>query len=121
MRLLADEHIPLPSIRLLREAGHAVEAVAEVQSGISDPNVLAQARDSERLLLTFDSDFGKLLFVEQQPPPLGVVYFRFAQRTPTEAAEMLLRLVRAEAPLERRFTTVRRDRVRQRPLPPMAE
>ncbi len=117
MRFLADEHLPLPSIRLLREAGHDVTAVAEQAPGVNDPNVLAQACESDRILLTFDSDFGRLLFIEQQPPPLGVVYLRFAQRTPTEAAELLLGLIRSGVPLENRFTTVRRDRVRQRPLP----
>ncbi len=118
MRLLADEHVPLLSIQLLREAGHDVEAIAEQAPGINDPNVLAQACASDRILLTFDSDFGSLLFVEQKPPPVGVVYLRFAQRTPLEAAETLLSLIRNGVQLEQRFTTVRRDRVRQRPLPP---
>ncbi|MEM1041576.1 MAG: DUF5615 family PIN-like protein [Bacteroidota bacterium] len=79
MRLLADEHIPFPSIRLLRDAGHDVASVAEATSSARDVEVLAQARTEDRILLTFDSDFGVLLFVNRQPPPRGVVYFRYAQ------------------------------------------
>jgi predicted nuclease of predicted toxin-antitoxin system len=118
MRFLADEHIPLPSIRLLREAGHEVESIAERAPGVEDASVLDRARRRGRILLTFDSDFGRLLFIEGRPPPLGVVYLRFAQQTPTEAAQILLSLLRSGMELEKRFTTVRRDRVRQRPLPP---
>ena len=41
MRFLADENVPLPSIRVLREAGWDVEAVAEFAAGAPDVAVLA--------------------------------------------------------------------------------
>lgn len=118
MRFLADEHIPLASIRMLREAEHDVVSVAETAPSADDPTVLARARKTDRILLTFDSDFGRLLFVELEPPPAGVVYLRFAQRTPMEAAEIVLQLLANPlVDLPGRYTTVRRDRVRQRRLP----
>ena len=118
MRFLADEHIPLASIRLLRDAGHDVISVIESAPSANDPNVLERARDADCILLTFDSDFGRLLFVERRPPPPGVVYLRFAQRTPKETAEILFRLLEnPDVKLIGKYTTVRRNRVRQRALP----
>ena len=52
MRLLADENIPLPSIRLLRAAGHDVASVREERPGAADTDVLQQAVATERALLS---------------------------------------------------------------------
>jgi predicted nuclease of predicted toxin-antitoxin system len=57
-RFLADENVPRPSIRLLRDAGHNVAAVREDQPGSEDDDVLARARREDRVLLTFDRDHG---------------------------------------------------------------
>ncbi len=52
------------------------------------------------------------------PSPIGVIYLRYQPITPEEPAENLLRLLNIEGlSLERRFTVVERNQVRQRPLP----
>ena len=56
MRLLANENIPLATIRKLRELGHDVFAIHEQNAGISDQNVLELAHNEQRMLITFDSD-----------------------------------------------------------------
>jgi len=44
MRFLADEHFPLPSVRILSAAGHdGVATVASERPGISDELVLERA------------------------------------------------------------------------------
>ena len=50
-RLLANENIPMLSIRLLREWGHDVAAVVEFGPGESDSNVMRRAVDE----FTFDT------------------------------------------------------------------
>lgn len=60
-RFLADENVPLPSIRVLREAGWDVEAVAEFAAGAPDFTVLAHATERGRVLITFDRGFGELI------------------------------------------------------------
>lgn len=54
MRLLADENIPLPSVHLLRQAGHAVEAVAEFAlDGAEQPRLhLAPGSPDTRIRLS---------------------------------------------------------------------
>ncbi len=118
MRFLADENFPLPSIRLLSTAGHDVAAVALESPGVSDETVLNRAFREGRILLTFDRDYGGLLYLRGSQPPEGIVYFRFTPSSPEEPAEYLLALLeRFEPSLPGMLTVAERDRVRQRPLP----
>lgn len=119
MRLLADENVPLPSVRVLRDAGFDVAAVAEDAPGARDSDVLARAEDERRLLVTFDRDFGELVFRRGATGEPGIIYCRFVPHTPTEAGELLVRLAREPGvSFEGQFTVVDRDHVRRRRLPP---
>ncbi|HOF89134.1 MAG TPA: DUF5615 family PIN-like protein [Armatimonadota bacterium] len=60
MRLLTDENIPRIIVSQLRECGHDVLDIREAMSGISDVAILRKAEEQQRLLLTFDLDFGEL-------------------------------------------------------------
>ncbi len=118
MRFLADEHFPRPSVRVLSAAGHDVADIALSSPGIPDEIVLERAIREGRTLLTFDRDYGRLIYAQTAPVPEAVVYFRFVPSTLEEPAEYLLALLeRAEYPLAGMLTILRRDRVRQRPLP----
>ncbi len=118
MRWLANENVPLASIRRLRAAGHDVAAVVEDAPGSADPDVLARAVGEGRIILTFDRDYGELIYHRRLPAPPGVVYLRFAPITPDEAADQVLGLLGiAGMSLEGKFTKVERGHVRQRDLP----
>ncbi len=118
MRFLADENFPLPSVRLLNELGHDAAAIASEEPGVSDERVLYRAFREDRIVLTFDRDYGWLLYEVGLPPPPGVVYFRFVPSTLEEPAEYLLRLLdHAGFFISGNLTVAERDRVRQRPLP----
>ena len=117
MRLIANENVPLSSVQLLREAGHDVLAVIEGMPGASDQEVLRKAAEEGRVLLTFDRDYGRLIYRERSLCPLGVVYFRFIPATPEEPAERFQSLIAVQGlRLTGRFTVVERGRARQRPL-----
>ena len=118
MRILADENFPAASVELLRAAGHDVLAAGEGASGAADEVHLQRAADERRIILTFDRDFGALIFRSQLPPPSGVIYFRMIPGTPIEPALLVKALIeRRDLTLEGRFTVVDRERIRQRPLP----
>jgi predicted nuclease of predicted toxin-antitoxin system len=117
MRFLANENFPLKSVHRLRGAGHSVEAVIEDSPGVKDWEVLTRAANESRIVLTFDRDYGKLIYRRRLSVPAGIVYFRFAPATPEEPAEHLLKLLAISSlSLEGNFTVVERGRVRQRPL-----
>ena len=118
MRFLANENFPLSSVRRLREAGYDVAYVRIDSPGAEDLEVLARAVSEERFLLTFDRDYGELIYRLGMPSPPGIIYFRYQPLTPEEPAEQLLYLLTVETlSFEGRFTVLDRDRVRQRPLP----
>ncbi len=118
MRFLANENFLLPSVRLLREKGYDTASITEDSPGIEDTEVLARAADEQRVILTFDRDYGELIYRLRLRSPKGVIYLRFRPHTPEEPALLLLNLFWREGLLfEERFTVVDRDQIRQRTLP----
>ena len=114
---LADENFPIASVRLLRKAGLDVFAVVEEMPGATDAMILQLAEREYRIILTFDRDFGELIYRYQLGTPTGVVYFRYDPITPEEPGQHLLRLLALlTLQFESKFTVVDRDRVRQRLL-----
>jgi len=68
MRLCANENIPEDCVVRLRERGHDVLWIREAAPGGPDPDVLARALTEDRLLITFDKDFGELVLEEARKP-----------------------------------------------------
>ncbi|HEX6803799.1 MAG TPA: DUF5615 family PIN-like protein [Terriglobales bacterium] len=86
MRFLADESCDFAVVRALRDAGHNVTAVAEVNPAIPDATVLSLAHSEGRLLLTEDKDFSLLAYAGGQETA-GVMLIRF----PADAANNSVR------------------------------
>jgi predicted nuclease of predicted toxin-antitoxin system len=61
---LADENYPFDAVRHLREAGHDVAAIVRDLSRASDEEILERAVREGRVVLTFDRDYGRLLYEE---------------------------------------------------------
>jgi predicted nuclease of predicted toxin-antitoxin system len=62
MRLCANENVPGDCVTTLRQHEYDVLWIREAAPGSSDDFVLAIAQTEQRLLLTFDKDFGELVF-----------------------------------------------------------
>ncbi len=115
---LADEHFPTSSTYLLRNAGYEVAAIVEDGVGIADTEVMARAVLENRIILTFDRDYGELIYRRRLPAPAGVVHFRFLPSTPEEAGHRLLALFGTDAvPLASHYTVIEQNQIRQRRLP----
>jgi len=91
MRLLADENIESEIVSALREAGFDVSDIKETNPGIEDDAVLAIARTTEALLVTYDKDFGELVFRERSSSN-GVVLLRLNRLTLDRKIKRLLDL-----------------------------
>jgi len=117
MRFLANENFPLASVNLLRRAGYEIAAIIQDSPGVKDAEILTRAVNEQRIVLTFDRDYGELIYRVRMPAPVGVVYFRFDPLTPEEPAQQLLVLLEQKViSLEGKFTVLERGRVRQRPI-----
>jgi predicted nuclease of predicted toxin-antitoxin system len=117
MDFLANENFPVLSIRLLRNAGHNVASVIEDTPGAKDTDVLKRAHAENRVILTFDRDYGELIYRHKSFTPVGIVYFRFNPSMPEEPAEILFNILeKSKVSILGKFTVVERGRIRQRTL-----
>jgi len=76
MRFLANENFPFDAVEVLRQNGHDVVWIRTEAPGISDPEILKRAQNDDRILLTFDKDFGELAFRSQLPATSDIILFR---------------------------------------------
>lgn len=117
-RFLADENVPRESVRLLRQHGHDVVAVRKGAPGASDEAVSTRARAEHRVLLTFDRDYGELIYLRAVAPPPGLNYLRLAPLHPRELVNRVLSLLNdPNLALDAAFVIVDAERTRVRPLP----
>ena len=117
MDFLANENFPLASIRLLRQSGHRVVSIIQEVPGSKDRDILSRACAEKLVILTFDRDYGELIYRYKSTPPAGVVYLRFAPMTPDEPGEIMLNIIgNKNLSLINHFTIVERGRIRQRTL-----
>ena len=73
--ILADENVHPEVIEYLRQAGLDVDSIAEQGNfGLSDTEVLRQATEAERIVLTHDSDFGGLALMGAKF--IGIIFLR---------------------------------------------
>lgn len=117
MRILADENVPGPVVRALRERGFDVTWIAEILASSADPEVLALAQDQARLLITFDTDFGALAFGARLPADAGIVLFRLEAPSPSALAIRVMATLESRDDWAGHFTVVEPGRTRMRRLP----
>jgi hypothetical protein len=116
MRFLADENFPADAVAALRAIGNDVVWIATEAPGSLDPEVLAWAARDERILLTFDKDFGELAQASALPARCGIILLRLPMPRPDKAAERLTDLIMARDDWAGSFSVVEPGRVRMRPL-----
>ncbi|GEO02664.1 hypothetical protein AAE02nite_03280 [Adhaeribacter aerolatus] len=116
MQFLANENFPAPSIKALRAAGIEIISIAENTPGVADREVIRIAQKEKLIILTFDKDYGELIFRYGNQNPPAVVFFRFKGTTPSFAGDLLIELIKAnKIKLENIFTVVEENNIRQRP------
>jgi hypothetical protein len=116
MRFLANENFPLDAVEALRKNGHDVVWIRVESPGISDPEVLSCAQAENRILLTFDKDFGELAFRSKLPASVGIILFRIKAPSGSVVAEKVAKLISLRDDWYGHFTVVEEDKIRMRDL-----
>ena len=112
MRLVADESCDFSVVVELRRLGHDIVAIAETMSGVDDDTVITLARADERLLITEDKDFGRLVFAAATVHS-GVILVRYpATARATLAADIAHLLVERGSALYGCFAVLQPGRAR---------
>jgi len=119
-KFLANENFPRSSLLVLRAAGWDISSIAEDCPGMADRMVLEQAYRESRIIVTFDADYGELVFHRNVQAPPSIIYLRFIPKSGDEAAKVILDLVAQHGEyLNGFFFTVDRTLVRKRPVTPV--
>jgi predicted nuclease of predicted toxin-antitoxin system len=118
MRFLANENVPGPVVRRLRELGHDIVWAKEAFQGAADRVLLSVAQDDRRVTVTCDTDFGELAFRSGLSATCGVVLLRVEWTNPASDNAWVVSALTGRDDWVGVFAVVERDRVRLRPLPP---
>ena len=117
MTLLADANIEASLVRWLRSQHHDVVWASELPPSTPDAKLIELANTEERVLLTYDRDFGELVYFRGQVSQ-GIVLFRFDTPLQAERLAILQRRWGAiEEQAQGQFMVVSEQNVRVRPLP----
>jgi len=92
LRFLADESCDFGVVRALRTHGYDVLAVSEITTRSVDRELIDQAFQENRILITEDKDFGWLVYVSRANSA-GVILIRYPGNARTELAEAITKLV----------------------------
>jgi predicted nuclease of predicted toxin-antitoxin system len=114
--LLLDENMPRSAGAALAAAGHDVVHISDSDPAADDRLVLERARQSGRVLVTFDADFGDLVYQRGAAPPSAILYLRMHPIDGAAAAALVRQAL--AAPIAGQFVVCTRDGLRRRPLPP---
>src|SRR5579859_2494977 len=117
MRFLANENVPRGLVVALGEAGHEIVWIRTAAPGIDDDGVLAWAAREERVLLTFDKDFGELAGRAPTAAACGVILLRVPAPRSLPAARQLAGVIAARADWAGHFSVIEPGRVRMRAPP----
>jgi predicted nuclease of predicted toxin-antitoxin system len=109
-----DESVDKEVADRLRQDGHEVLCISEMQPGMSDDLVLSLARERGDVLVTADKDFGELVF-RQKRAASGIVLVRLAGLSQAAKANLVADAIRRHGDeLPRAFTVVTGSMVRIR-------
>jgi predicted nuclease of predicted toxin-antitoxin system len=84
--------------------------------GAPDVEVLGAAQRDQRLVVTFDKDFGELAFRSRLPAACGVVLLRLSGSSPQEDNRRAFAVLTSREDWAGKFSVVTDERIRMRPL-----
>jgi len=116
---LANENAPAEAIKAARRAGFDVTWMSEIAPGADDDTVLAISVAEQRVLLTFDKDFGEMTFRRGKDASCGVILLRPRLRSPAYLGRFLVNVLKQNLDWVGHFTVAREGSMRSVPLRPV--
>jgi predicted nuclease of predicted toxin-antitoxin system len=117
MNLLADENIDSAIVKYLRSLGHDVLWIVEYAPSTPDAEIISLAERRQRGILTFDRDFGELIFHSGRRAP-GIILLRLDPEPPSTLLDSFRFLwPKLESGCQGHFIVATNKKIRVRPIP----
>jgi len=115
MKLLANENFPIKSILYLKSKGFDISSIGIDNPSIKDNQVMSIAIKEGRTILTFDRDYGELIFKYNYKPEKGVIYLRIDEYEADEPGKLIEDLInKNEYNFDNALTVLDEHGIRQR-------
>ena len=115
MKLLANENFPIKSIHYLKSKGFDITSIGVDNPSIQDHVVMTIAIREVRTILTFDRDYGELIFKHNYKPQKGVIYLRLNEYKSDEPGKIIEELInKKEFDFDNALTVLDKNGIRQR-------
>lgn len=100
---LANENVPADAVEAARQMDIDLAWIKEAAPGADDDAVLAMSVAEQRVLITFDKDFGELAFRRGRNASCGVILLRPRLRSPNFLARFLVAVLAQQIDWEDHF------------------
>lgn len=114
-KLLADENIPRKTVQSLIQRGIDITSVTDTSPGLSDRAVLELGNVNDRVIVTFDKDFGELIFRDRLDAR-GLILLRFTPTSSEQIAEKIVQALTRQTTIKNKIIVVKEDRIRVTPI-----
>ncbi|NQU23613.1 MAG: DUF5615 family PIN-like protein [Candidatus Nealsonbacteria bacterium] len=116
-KFLANENLPGSAIKAARDVGIDVTWIKEEAPGATDETVMAMAMAEDRVLVTFDKDFGEMVYRCGQEAARGIVLLRPKLRSPEHVCRFVVGVLQEKIDWPGNFCVAQEGRIRVLPLP----
>ena len=114
MRFITDVNLGRSIEIWLKENGHDVLAIRDVNPRLPDTEILNIAKKEERIVITLDKDFGELVYRSSQSHT-GVILLRLENESKAEKVRVLAIILKNYSKdVPNRFCVYQNDRFRIR-------
>jgi len=116
-KFLANENVPGEAVEAARLAGHDLAWIHELSPGADDDAVLAFSLAENRVLVTFDKDFGEMVFRQGKTATCGVILLRPRLGEPDYVARFMAAVLSQQVSWDGTFCVAQEGKLRVVAMP----
>jgi predicted nuclease of predicted toxin-antitoxin system len=116
-KFLANENVPGEVVLAARQAGYDLGWICELSPGADDDAVLALSLAENRVLVTFDKDFGEMAFRRGKSATCGIILLRPRLREPEYLARFTVAVLAQQVDWQCYFCVAQEGKLRVVTLP----
>lgn len=111
MKFIANENIPFEVVQKLKNEGYEVLRVDEIKKGMRDDEIIQLSIKEEGILMTFDKDFGELVF-KKKKQVYGIILLKFTPQNVDYIFGIIKKFLDQKIKIKGHFIVIEKEKVR---------